>query len=90
MDAYILPEIYPILKFDLDYYTRTRAYRIMVGPTTGAFSPLDRFMGEADYCRVLEDMRLANGTLFPIPKISSRLGVLGGGAGRGKRVGGRS
>lgn len=34
---------------------------------TGAFSPLDRFMGEADYCRVLEDMRLANGTLFPIP-----------------------
>ena len=34
---------------------------------TGAFSPLDRFMGHADYLRVLEDMRLADGTLFPIP-----------------------
>ncbi len=34
---------------------------------TGAFSPLDRFMGRADYERVLGDMRLADGTLFPIP-----------------------
>jgi sulfate adenylyltransferase len=33
----------------------------------GAFAPLDRFMGKADYTRVLEEMRLANGTLFPIP-----------------------
>ena len=33
----------------------------------GAFSPLDRFMGAADYIRVLEDMRLAHGTAFPIP-----------------------
>jgi sulfate adenylyltransferase len=33
----------------------------------GAFSPLDRFMGEADYRRVLADMRLANGFLHPIP-----------------------
>jgi sulfate adenylyltransferase len=33
----------------------------------GAFSPLDRFMGEADYRRALADMRLANGSLFPIP-----------------------
>jgi sulfate adenylyltransferase len=33
----------------------------------GAFSPLDRFMGQADYQRVLDDMRLANGCLFPIP-----------------------
>ena len=35
--------------------------------SVGAFSPLDRFMGEADYTAVLEKMRLANGTLFPIP-----------------------
>jgi sulfate adenylyltransferase len=35
--------------------------------SAGAFSPLDRFMGKADYTRVLEEMRLANGTLFPIP-----------------------
>ena len=33
----------------------------------GAFSPLDRFMGKADYTRVVEEMRLADGTLFPIP-----------------------
>ena len=34
---------------------------------TGAFSPLDRFMGEADYRSVLENMRLADGSLFPLP-----------------------
>ena len=34
---------------------------------TGGFSPLDRFMSEADYRRVLTEMRLDDGTLFPIP-----------------------
>ena len=33
----------------------------------GGFSPLTTFMGEEDYNGVLADMRLANGTLFPIP-----------------------
>ncbi len=33
----------------------------------GAFSPLDRFMGQADYQHVLDEMRLTNGYLFPIP-----------------------
>ncbi|HEX8146486.1 MAG TPA: bifunctional sulfate adenylyltransferase/adenylylsulfate kinase [Pyrinomonadaceae bacterium] len=33
----------------------------------GAFSPLERFMGRADYERVLEEMRLADGALFPLP-----------------------
>jgi sulfate adenylyltransferase len=33
----------------------------------GAFSPLDRFMNRGDYQSVVRDMRLANGTLFPIP-----------------------
>ncbi len=33
----------------------------------GGFSPLTAFMGEDDYNGVLADMRLANGTLFPIP-----------------------
>ncbi|HIE12804.1 MAG TPA: adenylyl-sulfate kinase [Desulfotomaculum sp.] len=33
----------------------------------GAFSPLDRFMGEKDYTRVLQEMRLTNGLLFPLP-----------------------
>ena len=31
------------------------------------FSPLDRFMGQADYGESLAEMRLADGTLFPIP-----------------------
>ena len=33
----------------------------------GGFSPLKTFMGEADYRRVLTEMRLKNGALFPIP-----------------------
>jgi sulfate adenylyltransferase len=34
---------------------------------TGAFSPLRGFMSEIDYNRVLDEMRLADGTVFPIP-----------------------
>lgn len=34
---------------------------------TGAFSPLDRFMGRADYEGVVEEMRLTSGHIFPIP-----------------------
>jgi sulfate adenylyltransferase len=34
---------------------------------TGAFSPLDRFMNQTDFQRVLDESRLANGHLFPIP-----------------------
>jgi len=34
---------------------------------TGAFSPLDQFMGADDYRRVIAEMRLQNGALFPIP-----------------------
>ena len=33
----------------------------------GGFSPLDGYMSEADYRSVLSDMRLADGTLFPMP-----------------------
>ncbi|MGA9997765.1 MAG: bifunctional sulfate adenylyltransferase/adenylylsulfate kinase [Pyrinomonadaceae bacterium] len=33
----------------------------------GAFSPLQTFMGRDDYLRVLDEMRLANGHIFPIP-----------------------
>ncbi|GIT15509.1 MAG: hypothetical protein CM1200mP37_0900 [Chloroflexota bacterium] len=35
--------------------------------STGAFSPLDKFMNQADYQSVVETQRLSNGTLFPIP-----------------------
>src|SRR5574338_83322 len=34
---------------------------------TGGFSPLTTFMGKADYDRVLREMRLADGTLWPLP-----------------------
>jgi sulfate adenylyltransferase len=34
---------------------------------TGAFSPLDRFMGKEDYQRVIDEMRLGSGQVFPIP-----------------------
>ncbi len=34
---------------------------------TGGFSPLSRFMNRADYDRVLEEMRLSSGDLFPLP-----------------------
>jgi len=33
----------------------------------GGFSPLDGFMNRADYERVRDEMRLADGTLWPIP-----------------------
>ena len=34
---------------------------------TGGFSPLDRFMSRRDYQRVLAELRLASGHIFPIP-----------------------
>lgn len=34
---------------------------------TGGFSPLRTFMGKADYERVLHEMRLSDGTLWPLP-----------------------
>jgi sulfate adenylyltransferase len=34
---------------------------------SGAFSPLDRFVGSNDYRHILGEMRLASGHVFPIP-----------------------
>ena len=34
---------------------------------TGGFSPLERFMGREDHQRVLDEMRLTTGEVFPIP-----------------------
>ena len=51
---------------------------------TGALSPLDRFMGKADYIRTLEEMRLADGTPFPIPVTLPA--ILPGGTGVGSSI----
>ena len=34
---------------------------------TGAYSPIEGFLGEADYLGVISNMRLANGVVWPIP-----------------------
>src|ERR1044072_8464136 len=34
---------------------------------TGAYSPIDGFMGEANYKSVVANMRLANGVVWPLP-----------------------
>lgn len=34
---------------------------------TGAFSPLDRFLGKQDFTSSVSDMRLSDGSVFPIP-----------------------
>src|SRR5262245_60526531 len=34
---------------------------------SGAFSPVDQFMGQADFESVVTSMHLADGTLFPMP-----------------------
>ncbi|MGC2236231.1 MAG: bifunctional sulfate adenylyltransferase/adenylylsulfate kinase [Pyrinomonadaceae bacterium] len=47
----------------------------------GAFSPLERFMSEADYARVIKEMRLASGHLFPIPvtlPVDAKSGIIEG------------
>lgn len=36
---------------------------------TGAFSPLRGFMGKADHARVVAEMRLSDGTLWPLPVV---------------------
>jgi len=36
---------------------------------TGAMSPLEGFMGQADFDNVVENMRLANGTPWPLPVV---------------------
>ena len=36
---------------------------------TGAFAPLEGYLDAADWQSVLQDMRLGNGTLWPIPVV---------------------
>jgi len=50
---------------------------------TGAYSPLEGFMGSADYHAVVDTMRLADGTLWPMPIV---LPCKGDGVKAGKRA----
>ena len=49
---------------------------IMLG--TGAFSPLSGFMGKADYRGAVDEMHMADGTLWPIPITLSDKGAAAG------------
>ena len=52
----------------------------------GAFSPLEGFLGEADYARVCRDLRLADGTLWPMPITLDVSAEFGAERRRGDRV----
>ena len=48
---------------DVDLEVAMDAIQIL----SGAYSPLSGFMNQSDYNSVLENMRLSNGNIFPIP-----------------------
>ena len=50
---------------EIQMTTRERDDLIMMG--IGAFSPLKGFMGKADWRGVCDEMKMANGTFWPIP-----------------------
>ena len=50
---------------EIQMTTRERDDLIMMG--IGAFSPLEGFMGKADWRGVCDEMKMANGTFWPIP-----------------------
>jgi sulfate adenylyltransferase len=71
VDLMVPPESYAEIK---DYASQLPSVQILPRSgydlellAIGAFSPLDRFMGRDDFQRVLHEMRLADGHLFPIP-----------------------
>src|SRR5262245_14672080 len=49
----------------LSISSRETSDLIMLG--IGAFTPLDGFMGKADWQRVCDELRLSDGTFWPIP-----------------------
>ncbi len=53
---------------------------------TGSFSPLKGFMSEEDYLGVLENMRLADGVLWPLPITLPVDGEVGGRIKEGQKI----
>jgi sulfate adenylyltransferase len=70
IDLRVRDELIPQLRADASRLKSIRLSKRSVCDlellATGAFSPLDRFMGREDHERVLEEMRLSNGSVFPI------------------------
>lgn len=70
-DLYLPPEQAEVLKLrsaqlpGLDLDTRQLCDLELL--LSGAFSPLEGFLGRRDYDRVVEELRLEDGTLWPIP-----------------------
>jgi sulfate adenylyltransferase len=52
----------------------------------GAFSPLTGFQGQADFTRVCTEMRLADGTVWPIPVILSPADEITAGIKAGQKI----
>ncbi|MFB4203514.1 putative bifunctional SAT/APS kinase [wastewater metagenome] len=52
----------------------------------GGFSPLEGFLSPADYDRVVDEMRLADGTLWPIPVTLDVSEAFAEGVGEGQRI----
>ncbi|MBS3818852.1 sulfate adenylyltransferase [bacterium] len=48
-------------------YLSSRETSDLIMMAAGAFSPLEGFMGKSDYQSVVSDMKMADGTLWPIP-----------------------
>jgi sulfate adenylyltransferase len=64
--------------------SREKGDLIMLG--IGGFTPLEGFMGRADWQRVCDEMRMADDTFWPIPITLSTSLPLGGGPGKGSDI----
>ena len=73
LDLLVSPEEAPVLKAHASGLPSIQVSERVVCDlellASGAFSPLDRFMGREDHQRVLDEMRLSSGYIFPIPVV---------------------
>ena len=67
LDEYSRQQLLPIAPRFRRVRLNNRQVADLMMIATGAFSPIDGFLGEADYRSVVSRMRLANGTVWPIP-----------------------
>ena len=67
LDEYSRQQLLPIAPRFRRVRLNNRQVADLMMIATGAFSPIDGFLGEEDYRSVVSRMRLANGTVWPIP-----------------------